>query len=48
MIKRSLKRERLTADEIAEEARKQQIAHLSEVRYAILETSGTISFIKNS
>ena len=48
VIKRSLKRERLTADEIAEEARKQQIAHLSEVRYAILETSGTISFIKNS
>ncbi|HWE81668.1 MAG TPA: YetF domain-containing protein [Gaiellaceae bacterium] len=46
VIERNLKRERLTVEEIAEEARMQQIAHLSEVRYAILETSGTISFIK--
>ena len=44
----NLKRERLTLDELAEEARRQQIAHLSEVRWAILETSGVISFIKNS
>ena len=47
-IEKNLRRERLTVDEIAEEARRQQIAHLSEVRFAILETSGTISFIKNS
>jgi uncharacterized membrane protein YcaP (DUF421 family) len=47
-IERNLRRERLTLEEIAEEARKQQIAHLSEVRYAVLETSGTISFIKKS
>ena len=46
VIERNLKRERLTIDDIAEEARKQQIAHLSEVKYAILETSGTISFLK--
>jgi uncharacterized membrane protein YcaP (DUF421 family) len=46
VIDRNLKRERLTVEEIAEEARKQQIAHLSDVKYAILETSGTISFIK--
>jgi uncharacterized membrane protein YcaP (DUF421 family) len=46
VIDRNLKRERLTVEEIAEEARRQQIAHLSEVRFAILETSGTISFIK--
>jgi uncharacterized membrane protein YcaP (DUF421 family) len=45
-IERNLKRERLTVEEIAEEARKQSIAHLDDVRYAILETSGTISFIK--
>jgi len=32
----------------AEEARKQQIAHLSEIRFAILETSGAISFITSS
>ncbi len=48
VIRRNLDRERLTVSEIAEEARRQQIAHLSEVRFAILETSGTISFIKRS
>ena len=37
VIERNLERERLTIDEIAEEARKQQIAHLAEVRFAILE-----------
>jgi uncharacterized membrane protein YcaP (DUF421 family) len=45
VIEKNLKRERLTVEEIAEEARRQQIAHLSDVRFAILETSGTISFI---
>jgi uncharacterized membrane protein YcaP (DUF421 family) len=45
VIERNLKRERLTVEEIAEEARRQQIAHLSDVKFAILETSGTISFI---
>jgi uncharacterized membrane protein YcaP (DUF421 family) len=45
-IERNMKRERLTIEEIAEEARKQSIAHLSEVRFAVLETSGQISFIK--
>src|SRR5262245_2957890 len=45
VIERNLKRERLTVEEVAEAARGEQIAHLSDVRYAILETSGTISFI---
>jgi uncharacterized membrane protein YcaP (DUF421 family) len=45
VIEKNLRRERLTVAEIAEEARRQQIAHFSEIRYAILETSGTISFI---
>jgi uncharacterized membrane protein YcaP (DUF421 family) len=44
-IQRNLDRERLTVEEIAEAARREQIAHLSEVQWAILETSGTISFI---
>ena len=48
LIERNLKRERLTAEEITEEARKQQIAHLSEIRFAVLETGGQISFIKSS
>ena len=45
-IDKNLRRERLTVEDIAEEARKQSIAHLDEVRYAVLETSGQISFIK--
>jgi uncharacterized membrane protein YcaP (DUF421 family) len=48
VIDRNLRRERLTVEEIAEEARRQQIAHLSDVKFAILETSGTISFITKS
>jgi uncharacterized membrane protein YcaP (DUF421 family) len=44
-IQRNLDRERLTISEVAEAARREQIAHLSEVRWAILETSGSISFI---
>jgi uncharacterized membrane protein YcaP (DUF421 family) len=46
-IERNLKRERLTMAEIAEEARKQSIAHLEHVRFAILENDGQISFIEN-
>jgi uncharacterized membrane protein YcaP (DUF421 family) len=46
VIERNLKRERLTLEEIAEEARRNQIAHLSDVRFAILETNGQISFIE--
>jgi uncharacterized membrane protein YcaP (DUF421 family) len=44
-IQRNLDRERLTVEEVAEAARHEQIAHLSEIQWAILETSGTISFI---
>jgi uncharacterized membrane protein YcaP (DUF421 family) len=46
VIERNLKRERLTKEEIAEEARKQQISKLDEVQWAVLETNGQISFIK--
>jgi|SRR4051812_42751230 uncharacterized membrane protein YcaP (DUF421 family) len=46
VIESNLKRERLTVEEIAEEARKNQIAHLADVRFAILETNGSISFIE--
>jgi uncharacterized membrane protein YcaP (DUF421 family) len=45
-IERNLKRERLTTDDISEEARKQSIAHLDEIKFAILETDGQLSFIK--
>jgi uncharacterized membrane protein YcaP (DUF421 family) len=45
-IDRNLRRERLTTDDLAEAARKQGIAHLEEVAWAVMETSGEISFIK--
>jgi len=48
LIDRNLRRERLTAEEVAEEARQQQIASLEDVRWAVLETSGKISFIPKS
>jgi uncharacterized membrane protein YcaP (DUF421 family) len=48
VIERNLKRERLTVSEIAEEARQQQIAHLADVKWAVLETNGKISFITSS
>jgi uncharacterized membrane protein YcaP (DUF421 family) len=44
-IERNLRRERLTVEELAAEARQQQIATLRDVRFAVLETNGTISFI---
>ena len=46
VIERNLKRERITVEEITEAARQQQIALLADVRFAVLETSGQISFIK--
>jgi uncharacterized membrane protein YcaP (DUF421 family) len=48
VIERNLRRERLTVEEIAEEARCNGIAHLAQVRWAVLETNGKISFIKKS
>lgn len=48
LLDRNLKRERLTEEEVAEEARQQQIASLDEVDWAVLEPSGKISFITKS
>src|SRR3954447_4078777 len=47
-IDRNIHRERLTLEEIAAEARKQQIPSLDQVQWAVLETGGTISFIPKS
>jgi uncharacterized membrane protein YcaP (DUF421 family) len=47
-VERNLKRERLTIDDITEGARKQGIAHLDDVDYAILETDGTLSFLEKA
>src|SRR3954466_15885388 len=45
LIERNLKRERLTPAEVAAEARLQQIGSIEDVRWAVLETNGQISFI---
>jgi uncharacterized membrane protein YcaP (DUF421 family) len=44
-IENNLRRERLTVQEVMEEARRQQIGSLDEIRWAVLETSGSISFV---
>ena len=45
-IERNLRRERLTVSELRAEARLQSIGSLAEVQWAVLETSGKISFLK--
>jgi uncharacterized membrane protein YcaP (DUF421 family) len=45
VLEGNLKRERLTPDEVAVQARLNQIESLDKVRWAVLETSGQISFI---
>ena len=47
-IERNLKRERMTVDEVLEEARLQQITSLDDIQWAVLEPSGNISFIGKS
>ena len=44
-IDANLRRERLTLEEVMAEARLQQIDSLAKVKWAVLETSGQISFI---
>jgi uncharacterized membrane protein YcaP (DUF421 family) len=45
-VEENLRSERLNVDDIAEEARGQGIERLDEVKWCVLETSGTMSFIK--
>jgi uncharacterized membrane protein YcaP (DUF421 family) len=48
VLDRNLRRERLTKEEVEEEARQQQISSLDEVKWAVLENSGKISFLTKS
>jgi uncharacterized membrane protein YcaP (DUF421 family) len=48
IIDRNMRRERLTFDDLAEKARLSEIGSISEVKWAVLETNGDISFIKQS
>jgi uncharacterized membrane protein YcaP (DUF421 family) len=47
-IEKNLRRERLTLEEVSMEARKQQIASIDDVQWAVLERSGEISFVEKS
>jgi uncharacterized membrane protein YcaP (DUF421 family) len=46
LIEPNLRRQRLTREEIGAEARLEGIAAIEDVRWAILETNGRISFVK--
>ena len=48
-VERNLRRNRITLEEVAAQARIQQgIAHIEDVEWAVLETSGQMSFIKKA
>lgn len=47
-IERNLRRNRIALDELAAAARQNQIDSLDDVRWAVLETNGRISFIPKS
>jgi uncharacterized membrane protein YcaP (DUF421 family) len=42
----NLRRQRMTVEEILAEARQQSIGGLEDIHYAVLETSGRVSFLK--
>jgi Protein of unknown function (DUF421) len=48
LIDRNMRRERLTLDDLAEKARMSEIASIDEIKWAVLETNGDISFTKQS
>jgi uncharacterized membrane protein YcaP (DUF421 family) len=48
LLERNLRRQRMTVEELAAEARLQSIGSLSDIRYAVLESNGRISFLHRS
>jgi uncharacterized membrane protein YcaP (DUF421 family) len=48
VIEANLRRQRLTREEIGAEARLEGIGSIADVRWAILETNGRISFVEKS
>jgi uncharacterized membrane protein YcaP (DUF421 family) len=46
VLERNLRRERITVEELEAQARLQQIESLEQVRLAVLETSGAVSFVR--
>jgi uncharacterized membrane protein YcaP (DUF421 family) len=48
VLERNLRRQRMTVEELGAEARLAQISSLDDVRYAVLETNGKVSFVTAS
>jgi uncharacterized membrane protein YcaP (DUF421 family) len=46
VIESNLRKERMTVNELLAEARLQQIASLDEIKWAVLESNGRVSFIR--
>ena len=47
ILERNLRRERMTIEEVRAEARQKSIGSLDDIRFAVLETNGRISFIEH-
>jgi uncharacterized membrane protein YcaP (DUF421 family) len=47
-VERNLRHERMTLEELVAEARQQQIESLDEVKWAVLEGNGRVSFIRQA
>jgi uncharacterized membrane protein YcaP (DUF421 family) len=47
ILTRNVRRQRMTVEELRAEARQQSIGSLRDVRYAVLETNGKISFLQS-
>jgi uncharacterized membrane protein YcaP (DUF421 family) len=45
ILRENLRRQRMTVEELRAEARLQSVASLDDVRFAVLETNGKVSFI---
>jgi uncharacterized membrane protein YcaP (DUF421 family) len=48
VLEKNLRRQRMTIDELGAEARLAQIGSLEDVRYAVLESNGKVSFLTRS
>lgn len=48
IIDKNMRRERLSIDDLSEKARMSEIGSLDDIKWAVLETNGDISFIKQA
>jgi uncharacterized membrane protein YcaP (DUF421 family) len=48
VLEKNLHRQRMTIEELGAEARLQQVGSLDDVRYAVLESNGKVSFLTRS